>query len=114
MSSTLHPNYTGMPQLTQNSFELLQHSAAPFAVHVMQIVLSLGQWWDTVRKGWAPTRTVLALPSPLPSFEPQPLQAPEQHQCCKGEVVPCSPFYPLETWSNCLLAGPGARNPLYL
>lgn len=51
VSSTLRPNYTDLPQLTQNSFGLLQHSAAPFAVHVMQLVLSLGQW-GTVRKGW--------------------------------------------------------------
>lgn len=70
VSSTLHPNYTGLPQLTQNSFELLQHSAAAFAVHVIQLVLSLGQWWGTVRKGWAQTRTVLPFPhlSPVVSL----------------------------------------------
>lgn len=118
MSSTLHPNYadlpqliqnyTDLPQLTQNFFEFLQHSAVPSAVHVMELVLVLGQWWDIVRKGW----TVLALPSPLPSCEP--LQIPEQHHCFKGKSITCSPFYPLETWSDCLHAEPGARKPVFI
>lgn len=98
MSSTLHPNYSGLPQLTQNSFELLQHSAALFAVSCSLFCL-----WDSggaqLERDGAQSRTVLALPSPLPSCEPQPLQTPEQHRCCRGKVVPCSLFYPLETWS---------------
>lgn len=78
-----------LPRLPQNSFQLLLCSAAPLAVHTMQLVLSWEQGWSTVWMG----------PGLKPALVPssrllcsEPFRILHSNSCLQGKVTPAACF----------------------